>query len=126
MKVIAYKPHCNSFGEIQSRIHEVEVDLWRHYYVPTLELIRSDPEHFERIMREPLLMPVEPAYIKIGIHPVVLRQLMAAQWESARRSAEVPEIRETEIPYQADGIAVVAGEELAAAVRRTSRTGRLR
>jgi hypothetical protein len=89
----------------------VEADAWRNYYAPTLELIRSDSRYFERMTQEPMLMPVGSTDINIGIHPMVLRQLVLGEWEAARHSAaEVPEIREGEIPYQADGIAVVAGE----------------
>ena len=88
----------------------VESEMWMHYYTPVLDLIRSDPDSFERMQHEPLLVPVKSADIQVGIYPAVLRALVESQWGEARDLARKEEIVATNLPYQADGIAVVAGD----------------
>jgi len=82
-------------------------DTWREYYRPVLELVRSRQTYFAQMHEEPVLMPVEEADIKIGIEPSVLRHLDIGQWDGAREAAQAT--RPSEISYQVDGIAVVAG-----------------
>jgi hypothetical protein len=84
-------------------------DAWRYYYAPILNLLRSDLDGFERMTREPELMPVEGADIKVGIHPEVLRALSESRWEDARSIARSDNLGGTGLSYRADGIAVVAG-----------------
>ena len=88
---------------------DVESDAWRHYYAPVLDLIHSDQDYFERMLKEPLFMPVEHADIEIGIHPVILRLLIESRWDEVRALSGSQKIQATEMPYRADGIAVVAG-----------------
>jgi hypothetical protein len=82
-------------------------ETWRHYYRPALELIQANPNYFERMREEPILMPVDEADIAIGIVPPVLERLAEGRWEEAREAAQSSPGRAT--PYHADGIAVKAG-----------------
>lgn len=84
--------------------------LWRNYYAAILDLIRSDPARYERMKREPELMPIEGADIEIGIHPKVLRALSEFRWEDARSVGRIDKLQDAPFPYRADGIALVAGE----------------
>lgn len=88
----------------------VQADDWRHHYVPTLDLIRSRQDYFKRMQDEQILMPIEAADIQIGIHPAVLRLLVASQWEDVLGRGALAEFQAARLRYQADGIAVVAGE----------------
>lgn len=88
----------------------VEANDWRHYYLPTLDLIRSRPDYLERMMQEPVLMPVDSADLEVGIHPAVLRLLIDSKWEEVRRLVATEGIEEMNLHYQPGGIAVVAGE----------------
>ena len=57
-------------------------------------------------------MPVGSADVEIGIHPDVLRHIMASEWTASRQIlAGIATERDVsrDPPYQADGIAVVAG-----------------
>jgi hypothetical protein len=93
------------------RAIEINVDpaAWRYYYAPTLELIRANQEYFVRMQREPVLMPVESADVEIGVHPEVLRFLASAHWVRVGGRGTIPDVAMPD-PYQADGIAVVAGK----------------
>jgi hypothetical protein len=82
---------------------------WSYYYRPTLDLILSNPEYSQRMLREPTLMPVSGADIDISIHPVVLSLLIERNWERARHAFLNLRATQSPIPYQLDGIAVVAG-----------------
>jgi hypothetical protein len=62
----------------------VEPRHWSYHYGPALDLILSNPEYAERMLKEPVLMPVPAADIEIGIHPAVLRMIRVANWEGAR------------------------------------------
>jgi len=88
---------------------DVRADDWRHYYSPAFELIRSRPEYFQRMLREPILMPVETVDIKIGIHPHILTSLAASHPEQVRTGPEAF-THDGQHIYRADGVAVVAGE----------------
>lgn len=94
--------------------HSIEVglqsELWRHYYTPILDLIQSDPSHFERMKQEPFLIRVEHADIQIGIQPEVLRALVQSHWQEARSLAQNVQGPTENQHYQADGVAIVAGE----------------
>jgi hypothetical protein len=87
-----------------------EGNEWRHHYAPTLELIQSRHANFERMLNEPILVPIEEADIQIGIHPRVLRLLLASKWDEARRGLIDSNMPVFDVPYKADGIAVVAGK----------------
>ena len=82
-------------------------ETWRHYYRPVLELIQSNPAYFEQMRKEPVLMPVEQADIKIGIEPTVLGFLIENRWDAAHQLAR--ELPKTPNNYHADGITVKAG-----------------
>lgn len=93
----------------------IEVDIrpddWRNHYSAALELIRSHPDYFERMQREPILMPVEQADLKIGIHPNVLRHLIQSGTEVTSDLFPSFDLGDNAGPhYQPDGIAVKAGE----------------
>jgi hypothetical protein len=88
----------------------IQPELWRYYYTPILDLIRSVPNRFEQMMREPVFITIESADIKIAIHPKVLRALSESHWEKAQNVARHLESHVTGLPYKADGIAVVAGQ----------------
>src|SRR6266540_3705928 len=89
----------------------VEADAWRLYYAPLIDLIRSGDGYFERMQREPVLMPVESADIELGIHPAVLRLIVASNWAEIRGRGwfSTGQIAPGG-PFQADGVAVVAGQ----------------
>jgi hypothetical protein len=88
---------------------QIGVADWSYYYRPTLDLILSNPEYSQRMLREPTLMPVSGADIDISIHPVVLNLLIEGNWERARHAFRNLRATQSTIPYQLDGIAVVAG-----------------
>jgi hypothetical protein len=80
-------------------------EMWSHYYRPALELIQSSHTYFAQMREERVLIPVEEADIRIGIHPVVLGLLATGRWEEAREAAQ----GRPAPPYHVDGIAVEAG-----------------
>jgi len=81
---------------------------WRYYYAPVLGLISERPDDFRRMQREPVLSPVPSADIEVGIHPAVLRALVADRWESPRVLTEGADLS-GDVRYQADGLAIRAG-----------------
>jgi len=89
---------------------EIEPSAWRYHYAPVLNLIASNPEYFQRMLREPVLLPVENSDIKVGIHPEVLRSIREGDWEGARHFTPDSQKMPEGITYRRDGIAVVAGE----------------
>jgi hypothetical protein len=94
---------------IKNPIHvEVAESDWRYYYGPVLDLIRASWSSRVEAPNE-VLFPVEGLDMQIGIDPVVLKLLEAAEWGAARTLAE--EVSSGEHPqYRGDGIRVVAGE----------------
>lgn len=90
---------------------EVRMDetVWKYYYQPILELVRSQPAFRERMLSEPTLMPVEGLDIQVGILPQVLRLLDQAKWNEARSVARESTQQPDHTDYEADGIRVVAG-----------------
>jgi hypothetical protein len=90
---------------------KIEPRHWSYHYAPTLDLILSNRDYAQRMLEEPILMPVSSADIKIGIHPSVLRAIRDADWERARRVSLNLHNIPSDIPYKSDGIAVVAGEK---------------
>jgi hypothetical protein len=83
--------------------------MWRHYYQPAFDLIRSHPEHFEKMIQEPFLMPVEKCDIEVGIHPALLKFLSRSHWADAKRACHNQAEVFLETGYQSDGIRVLAG-----------------
>ena len=86
----------------------IEDTIWRHYYLPVLELVRSRPDHRAQILQgQPIA--IEELDIQVGIRTEVMPFLDAEQWNEARavgeRSARGPD----EQGYQIDGIRIVAG-----------------
>jgi hypothetical protein len=83
--------------------------IWRHYYSPVLELVRSQPEIFGKMLLKPSLMSVTGLDIAVGIHPFILEHLVHARWGDAKQSClqMADELHQSD--YQADGIRVVAG-----------------
>lgn len=82
---------------------------WFYYYAPVLDLVRSDHERYQQMLRERVLIRVEDADLEIGIEPQVLRLLSQEKWTAARDwcNEHTSTLRETET--QPDGIRLVAG-----------------
>lgn len=102
-------PQPSSRGKRSVEI-KVEPADWRFYYLPVLDLIRSQPDVFERMRDAPTLMEVREADIQIGIHPLVLRSLVDENWEEARHRGQAVGAEVSELLYRSDGLAVLAGE----------------
>jgi len=100
-------------SEPQKRRNAIEITfddrIWRYYYLPVSEIIRSRPQYFERMLREPLLMPVDGLDLDVGIHPLVLGLLAKEHWGETKRSCLDFSEELHQANYQADGIRVVAG-----------------
>ena len=54
--------------------------MWQYYYRPTLELISSNPQALEQMLREPVLIQVEHLDMQIGVLPPVLKFLVEHQF----------------------------------------------
>jgi hypothetical protein len=98
----------------ESRIkNPIKVDItpqdWIYHYGPALNIVRSNPRYLQRMLQEPLLMPLPGADIEIGIHPAVLGLLVREDWEGARYVSQEFFHVSGNIRYQSDGIAVVPG-----------------
>lgn len=87
----------------------VEPRDWRHYYMPLLEVIRSEPTVFDRMLREPAPMRIEALDLEISIHPRLFRALSEERWTEARGFGDesVNDVAQGE--YHRDGIRVKAG-----------------
>lgn len=88
---------------------ETPPDVWRHYYTPILELIRSNPDFLDQMRQEPILLPIDQADIKIGIHPLVLDALEGSHWQDARNIAQSAKRPIENFSYREDGVVVIAG-----------------
>jgi hypothetical protein len=89
-------------------------DIWRYYYAPALELVRNDRNTYTRMLTEPVMAQLEEADVTVGIHPKVLQALERGAWSTAREIARTEwafliSQRVNLPPYQADGMAIVAG-----------------
>ncbi len=82
-------------------------EMWRHYYSPTLELVRARHAGLER--SDQGLVVVEEADIQVGILPEVLKLLEVGQWNRARLVAEELTDASPDSEYHPDGIRVIAG-----------------
>lgn len=89
---------------------KIEPQHWSYHYAPTLDLVLSNRDYAQRMLKEPILMPISSADMEIGIHPAVFRAISEANWEGARHVSQELHDLPAEIPYQRDGIAVVAGK----------------
>ena len=87
----------------------LEDSTWRYYYLPIFELVRSRPEDFRKMLREPVLILVKEVDIEVGIYPPILRLLAEEKWGDAKRICYEKKKELTEGGFQADGIRVVAG-----------------
>lgn len=94
------------------RLREIDVEvadeMWQHYYRPTLELISSDSQVLERMLREPILMDLHDLDIQIGVWPPVLKFLVENEWAAGKQLC-IQHHGEIDAGYQPDGIRVVAG-----------------
>ena len=63
-------PRAN--GQRRKAPIEVKLDkgIWRYYYLPVFELIHSQADHFEKMLREPISLPVRDLDVEVGIHPL--------------------------------------------------------
>jgi hypothetical protein len=87
----------------------VDSDAWRHYYRPALQIVRMDGDAFDRMLRDPIIVPVSAADIEIGIHPDLLRLLDKNLWGEAKGWCEQNVSALENQGYQRDGIRVTAG-----------------
>jgi hypothetical protein len=89
----------------------VRPEDWAYYYAPALQLVRSNPTVFAQMRRQPTLLHLDYADVRIGIHPSVLNYLEDGHWDQAREQKMPTEVLDG-YPwrYKPDGIAVVAGE----------------
>jgi hypothetical protein len=87
---------------------EVTEEVWRYYYSPVLELIRSRPDHLDAVSNG-RLTAIEELDIEIGILPEVLKLVEAEHWDRARFVAEQATSELPDSGYRPDGIRVVAG-----------------
>jgi hypothetical protein len=88
----------------------IEDGIWRNYYLPIYEFMRSQREPFETMLREQVLMKAEQVDIELGIHPFILRILAQEKWADAVQLCRKLAGEFKEGGYQADGIRVVAGQ----------------
>lgn len=94
----------------QSPIHVSTDDrVWRYYYSPVFELVRSQPEHYDQMLHNQALLSVDGLDIEVGIHPFILEHLAHARWGDAKRSCFQLADEFHQSGYQMDGIRVVAG-----------------
>jgi hypothetical protein len=98
-------------SEVKNPIEfDVEDEMWRHYYGPVLSLVQSNQDQYGEMLQSEVLVDIGSADLKIGIRPGVLRLLVESRWEEARKVAEIQDNQPDDFSYQADGIAIVAGE----------------
>lgn len=84
-------------------------DAWMHYYEPVVEAIRiSNPDALGSDQN--MLVAVEGADLKVGVHPALAKYLVGRQWERAQRAASEAAASIEDEGYQSDGLKVVAGE----------------
>ncbi len=83
---------------------------WWHHYAPLFELIVAHPQHYERMLREPVLLPIESADVEVGIQPEVLRHLTDRRALPVQELSQIMKHPEAGPLYKEDGVAVVAGE----------------
>lgn len=81
---------------------------WRQHYELVLALVQAADNGVERLLSGDVRVPIEQADIEVGIHPAVLKLLLAGEWDEARRVAVKLELNPRG-DYFTDGIAVVAG-----------------
>jgi hypothetical protein len=98
---------------IPEKGHQIEVpyseDVWEYYYRPVLNLIRLDHEKFDRMREEPLMVDVERADLRVGIHPKVLSAILDEKWGYVLDFGSQLHGK-MKYQYQADGIAIIAGD----------------
>lgn len=104
-------PEGASHGSKRAVAVHVSPDDWQHYYLPVLDLIRSNARYLEQMQREPVLMLLEHLDVKIGVRPELLRVLIESHWEEARYAAWEGSAVGEGIKYGSDGIVVEAGEK---------------
>ncbi len=88
---------------------ETSPEIWRQYYTPILDLIRSIPTLMDQMQHEPSFASIEEADIRIGVHPGVLAALRESRWQDARMIAQV-NYEGVNLGYRPDGIKVIAGQ----------------
>jgi hypothetical protein len=84
--------------------------FFRYHFAPALEIVRSDPIQFRRMLEEPVLVPVTAVDLQVGIRPDVLRLLARDQWSEARSWCRENRESLRKAEARPDGITVVAGE----------------
>ncbi|MDQ1238724.1 MAG: hypothetical protein QG577_909 [Thermodesulfobacteriota bacterium] len=102
------KPQRGKTGRSIKLAHD---DHLLHYsYQPVIELIRSQPQSFQNMLLEPILLPIRELDIEVGIHPYVLKPLIHDQWTGVIQGCLQYGQRLHHEGYQIDGIRVKAGK----------------
>lgn len=84
-------------------------DAWMHYYAPVVEALRiSAPEALGSDQK--MLVAIEGADIKVGVHPAIAKYLGDRNWERAQRTASEEAASIEGEGFQPDGLRVVAGK----------------
>jgi hypothetical protein len=87
-----------------------EDQLLRYAYHPVIDLIRSQSQYFEGMLREPILIPIRELDVHVGIHPYVLKPLIHDQWAGVIQECLQHAERLKHEGYQIDGIRIEAGK----------------
>ena len=87
----------------------VDESAWSHYYLPVLELLRSQIGDYAEMLHVPHVVPIKQLDVELGIHPRVLGYLIDRKWGDAKRSCLEYKDELHRDGYQADGIRLVTG-----------------
>lgn len=89
---------------------QLDADAWRSYYLPAVQAVAEEASR--RKLQEEIgeFVRVSGLDLEVGVHPVVATHLFKRQWASAQRAAVEASKEIHEAGYEADGLAVRAGD----------------
>ncbi len=85
-----------------------DADL-QYYYRPILDFIRAEPEAFNLMKKEQVSIDIKHEDLRAGVHPEVLSAILENRWDQIFDITSQIQ-GDNNLPYQADGIAIIAGE----------------
>lgn len=89
---------------------DVDEGVWEQYYLPGLELLRSQFEDPNQLLDHAgQMVPIKELDLQLGIHPFPLKHLLQSDWVGAKQTCVEHRALLIESDYQADGIRLVAG-----------------